>query len=141
MKLKVFIFDDDEQFRYLLSLILEKRGYEVLSYSEPLTCPVYLNRKCPCPEGYVCGDIFLTDINMPKMTGLDFIENQKRNGCKIDVQNIAVMSGLWTNADRLRAKTLGCQTFEKPFDSAELFSWLDACEKRIDPNRKLFNLP
>ena len=41
----------------------------------------------------IAGDTF--GIILPHMSGLDFIEHQIQNGCKVD--NIAVMSGYWTD--------------------------------------------
>ena len=141
MKLRVFLFEDNEALRVTISSILESRGYEVLSYPEPLFCPVYLDRECPCPSNYACGDVFITDNLMPNVTGLEFIEKQMSHGCKAIANNKAVISGVWTDAELVRARRLGCKTFEKPFRTAELLSWLDECEKRIDPNRKLSDLP
>ena len=73
------------------------------------------------------------------MPGLEFIENQKRNGCK--VQNVAVMSGSWTDEELEHAKRLGCHTFNKPCKIYEIKKWLDACENKFDPNNKLSDLP
>jgi len=141
MKLRAFVFEDNDALRDIISSILEGREYEVLSYSEPLLCPAYLDRECPCPAGSACGDIFITDNVMPNMTGLEFIENQMRHGCRAIAKNKAVISGAWTDAELERTKRLGCKTFEKPFKTRELLSWLDECEKRIDPNRSLSDLP
>jgi DNA-binding NtrC family response regulator len=76
---------------------------------------------------------------MPDMTGFEFIEHQKRNGCK--VQNVAVSSGRWTDEEIEHAKRLGCHIFEKPFKMDEIEKWLDDCEKKFDPNNKLSDLP
>ncbi|NIO04767.1 MAG: hypothetical protein GTN74_09180 [Proteobacteria bacterium] len=141
MRLRAFVFEDNEALRGTISSILKSRGYEVFSYSEPLACPAYLDRECPCLEDYACGDIFITDNGMPKMTGLEFIENQLRHGCKAIEKNKAVMSGAWTDSEREQGQRLRCRTFEKPFKTNELLSWLDECEKRVDPHRKLSDLP
>jgi hypothetical protein len=78
----------------LVSLILEKRGYEVFAFSDATMCPIFLRNECPCPSEYTCADIIVADINMPNITGLDFIENQLNFGCK--VRNFGVISGQWT---------------------------------------------
>ncbi len=140
MKLRVFLLEDDENLRFLISSSLKHRGYEVLSYSEPLFCHVYLDSECPCPNQYACGDILISDFNMPNMTGLEFIENQIRNGCKADVRNIALMSAAWRDADVKRAKRIGCRIFNKIDVASQIGEWLDECEKRISPNRKLRDL-
>ena len=89
----------------------------------------------PVSQGHTCADIIITDIDMPKITGLDFIENQLKRGCK--VRNLATMSGSWSDSQMKRAAELGCKAFTKPFDINELMSWLNHCEKSIDPARRL----
>jgi len=138
MKIRAFVFGNDEDLQSLISSILIERGYEVLSFPEPLFCPVYLNSDCQCSMEYMCGDIFIADINMPTVTGLEFIENLILNGCKSITQNRGlIMSGEWTDVELKHAKILNCHIIYKPFTNDEIIEWLDKCEKRIDPNRKL----
>lgn len=140
MKIRAFVIEDDANIRDIVCTILTERGYEVHAFSEPLYCLIYLERGCPCPRKYACGDIFIVDLMMPNMTGLEFVENQTRNGCKAITQNKAVMSAGWTHALRAEARALGCKVFSKLSLVHELPEWLDTCEKRIDPNRKLADL-
>ena len=123
MRLRAVVVDDDDLIRSTLSSVMENRGYKVIASSEPLFCPVYLNRKCPCLPHQTCCDILITDINMPNMTGLEFIENQIKNDCKIP--NIAIMSGNWKYTDRERTESLGCRIIVKPFGLDEIGQWLD----------------
>jgi CheY-like chemotaxis protein len=139
VKVRAIVLDDDYMLRTVLSDILKDRGYEVFDASEPTFSPIYLESKCPCQDGYFCTNIIITDINMPNMSGLEFIEHQKSMGCKIT--NLAVMSGRWTDEEREHAKRLGCHTFNKPFKIDEIKKWLDACESKLDPASKLSNLP
>ncbi len=139
MKIRAIVLDDDHTIRTVISNILKDRGYEVFDFSEPTLCPIYLDSKCPCPTGSFCANIIITDINMPYMKGLEFIEHQRRNACK--APNIAVMSGRWTDQELEHAKRLGCQTFNKPFKMGEINKWLDTCEKKLDPNSRLSILP
>ena len=44
---------------------------------------------------------------------------------------------IWRQRFEREAKAIGCEIFDKPFDFAKLTAWLDECEKRIEPNRKL----
>jgi CheY-like chemotaxis protein len=138
MKIKAIVLEDDDTIRILTSGILKDRGYDVYASSEPLFSPVYLNEECTSPDEY-CTTIVITDINMPNMTGLEFIEHQKSMGCKF--QNVAVMSGRWTKEARAHANRLGCQTFSKPFKVTEIKKWLDECEERLDNKSKLSNMP
>jgi len=133
------VIDDKDAMRDLICIILKKRGYEIYASSDPLVCPVYLDCECPCPDEHVCTHILITDINMPNMTGLEFIKHQKSSGCK--VQNIALISGSWTDENIEHAKSLDCHVFKKPFEIDEIGKWLDECEKKIDPNIKLSDIP
>ena len=136
---RAIVLEDDYLQRTLIDAVLKDRGYEVHGSSEPFFSPIFLESKCSCPVGTHCTNIIITDINMPNMTGLEFIEHQKRNGCKI--QNVAMMSGGWTDEEIEHAKRLGCHIFEKPFKFDEIEKWLDDCEKKLDPDNKLSNLP
>ena len=135
MKIRAFVLDDNQQVRKAISDLLKYRGYEVHEFFDPSVCPVYLERDCPCELEHACTDIIITDIDMPNVTGIEFIENQKKRSCK--VENIAMISGAWTRDSREQAESLGCEIFYKPFDFTTFTVWLDECEKRIKPNRKL----
>ncbi len=140
MTIRAVVIDDEEVIRELITEILEMRGYEVHASSEPLICPIYLaDGECPCPSEHFCTHIIITDIYMPNMTGFEFIEHLKSRGCK--VYNIAVITGRCTDENLEYTKRLGCHMFKNPFDFDEIKKWLDECEKRIDPNSKLSDLP
>jgi len=137
MRIRALVLDDDAEIRGMLVRLLNERGYEVLAYSEPETCPVYLDPGCGCPRDQACADIILTDLCMPKASGVDFIEAQARGGCKTDIRNKAVASAFWTSRERLRAGMLGSMTLDKPFQMSLLRKWLAECESRIRPGRRL----
>ncbi len=139
VRIRAVVIDDEDAIRDLICYILEKRGYEIYASSDPLVCPVYLDCECPCPAEHVCAHIIITDINMTNMTGLEFVKHQKNSGCK--VQNIAVMSGSWTYEEMEHANNLNCHVFKKPFNIDEIKKWLNECEKRINHNSKLADLP
>ena len=141
MKIRAFVFDDNRELRSLLTSILTNRGYEVIPYEGPTYCPVYLDKKRTCPHDHPCVDIIVTDMQMPNVTGLEFIENQVEKNCRINIENVALMSGTWKEEELERIRRLGCKVFEKPFFFEQFEKWLDECEKRIDPKRKLAKLP
>ena len=128
MRLRAFLIDDDQRIRDLVTDVLEDRGHKVYAFAEPYRCPILLNERCPCPEDWQCGDLFITDLEMPGMSGLDFIENQINFGCRGLADNKAVMSGNWTDGELTRARDLGCRIFHKPFDLGEFCSWIEDCE-------------
>jgi CheY-like chemotaxis protein len=137
MKIRAIVFEDDESSLKLITLVLERKGYEVIGTSDPTLCPIYSNLNQPCPHEDACGDFLLTDNRMPRMTGLDFIAAQSRRGCKGIVNNKAVISSSWTPEERKMAKALGCKIFKKPYRIKEISEWLDEAEKKISNDRKL----
>lgn len=134
-KIRAIVLEDDELIRITIESVLKNRGYEVQSFSEPSFCFTYLDHKCFCNLNLPCTDIIITDLNMPNVSGLDFIEHQIQNGCKVD--NIAVMSGYWNDENLEKALKIGCQIFEKPFDLKDLHQWLDGIEKRIEIEKEI----
>lgn len=134
----MFVLEDNDTLRSMLASLLEGQGYEVESFSEPGLCPTYSDHECPCPCQYACADVIISDLNMPKVSGLEFLENRKQHGCKVRCR--AVMSGGWTEEQREQARRLGCRLFEKPFRFGEVLEWLEECIRGIDPDRKLSNL-
>jgi CheY-like chemotaxis protein len=137
MKIRALIFDDDALILALLKEVLERRGYEVFTFSEPGVCPLYKNAEGICTGDHQCADIILSDIRMPNVSGIDLIEKLDKSGCK--VKHRALISGSWTPSELAQAKELNCKMFDKPFKIEQLENWLDECEKSIDPNRILSN--
>jgi len=140
-KLRILLFEDEPLLRQLLVSLLEGRGYDVLAFAEPLLCPVYeQGGTCSCPAGQACGDILLTDVEMPRVSGIEMIADQQSAGCRTAAHNVAIMSAGWTPERRQRARELGCQTFDKPFRVRDIIRWLDECEQRVEPGRALRDL-
>jgi len=131
------VFDDSEFIQRFFKSLLEKRGYEVLIFSDPDVCPLQHEHDCHCDSNHVCADIIISDIKMPKVSGLQFVDGQKEKGCKI--KNIAFMSGPWSKSDLKYAQELGCKVFHYPYTFEEINDWLDECEKNISPGRLLSN--
>ena len=135
MKPRVLIFEDNDVLRSVLKKIIDEYGYEVHAFSNPAMCPLYYPSKHNCLVDNPCSDIIISDVNMPIMNGLEFIENQLKKGCKVKFR--ALMSADWNDSDLQCAKRMGCRVFRKPFDIKELLKWLDNCRKQIDHKRVL----
>ena len=136
-KLRIVLLDDNETLRGILSEVLVSRGHEVFSFSSPAICPLQSIPECRCKANQTCTDVILSDLDMPKMTGLGFIENQKKKNCKC--RHVALMSGSWTDHDLRRAHELGCKTLAKPFPLEEFIEWLDKIESSIESTRELYS--
>ena len=138
MRPRVLIFEDNDILRITLKHILNERGYEVFTYTDFRKCPVYGLTNHNCPADHACADIIISDVNMPRKTGLEFIKERQQKGCKVRYR--ALMSGDWTDSDLKYAQELGCHIFHKPFDIKNMFKWLDDCTGNINPERKLSDL-
>jgi len=128
-KTRIILFDDDQNIREGLKQVFKHRGYEVLIYEDPSLCSLQHSHDCQCQKNERCADIVITDIDMPTVSGIDFVDEQVSKGCKI--QNIAIMSGAWSEENIKRAKALGCAVFDKPFDLSVLMDWIKECEGRM----------
>jgi hypothetical protein len=69
--------------------------------------------------------------------GIDFLETLIQKGCR--QQDIALMSGHFSDDDLARAKRLGCAIFNKPIAMAAIVKWAEEIEQSIPSGRKLFN--
>jgi DNA-binding response OmpR family regulator len=94
--------------------------------------------RCRCAPGVTCTDIIISDLVMPQVFGLDFVEALFAKGCV--APHLAMMSGYWSGADEARAVRLGRRLFAKPFDLTEIDAWLATVETLVPPNRGLLLL-
>jgi len=129
---RAIIFDDEPSVLELLDAVLSRRGYEVMSFSKPVVCPIYENNETTCTNEYPCADVIITDFNMPKMTGIELLKKQMEYGCRLSSKNKALISAYLDDEAQKSIEQLGCSYLSKPFRISTLSLWLDDCEKRID---------
>jgi CheY-like chemotaxis protein len=134
---RVILLEDNKAILTLLREIFDDRGYEIYAFPNPSICPLQLIPECRCAENQTCTDLIVSDLNMPTMTGLRFIRNQRQKNCKC--KYVAMISASWTEEDLETAQQLGCKTFTKPLFFDDLDAWLDGVEYGIDPKRELRN--
>ena len=128
MLYRTLVLEDDESTRRLLSILLAKRGHQVISYNSPLRCPHLEWAICNYTRNEPCFDFLISDNMMPGMTGLEFLELQDRRGCRLDSTRKALMSGLLHEQEKLAAARLDCRVFEKPVNWSEFCRWLEQGE-------------
>jgi len=136
-KLRIVLLDDNDAIREVMAELLTRKGYEVFAFSKPTICPLLSLPECRCNRNQSCADAILTDVNMPEMDGLQFIENLKQKNCKC--RNVAIMSGWLSPDEEFKARQLECQIFKKPFDSDKFFEWLEDIKSAVTPSRVLCN--
>ena len=137
MKLRVLVFSNEEYTRTLLSVVLRERGYDFYLFPKEGTCPLSSHDQCPCPEGYSCADVIITDVSSKGNKIFELLEEQKGSGCKI--KSFGIISRNWT-AETIRfARDIDCFTFREPFSTSIFEYWLESCEKEVDSDRQLWN--
>ena len=134
---RILIFDDDENIRKILWTYFDGQGYEVFTFPHPAVCPLCDEEVCPCPINQSCSDLIISDLSMPIMKGIDFLEEQINKGCRCN--HMALMSGDIGRDDYERAKKLGIQIFKKPFTIREVEAWAQKAKQSIPNDRKLSN--
>jgi DNA-binding response OmpR family regulator len=135
MRLRALVFDDDPAIRKLLWMVLDHRGYQVFTFPDPGLCPLYRAHHCTCPTAGACADMIVSDLEMPTVKGLDFVEALRAKGCHCAA--IALMSGNWSEEDKQRARIIGCKLFTKPFAMGEFTQWVDETTHGVKPDREL----
>jgi two-component system response regulator YesN len=128
--MNVLLIDDDPFVLSLLQVVFVKWGYNVRSYLNPGQCPAFCSAACPCDwSGRACPDLVLTDVNMPGVNGISFVEELVRKGCKF--HRLGMMSGDWSEPHLRRAVDLGASIFAKPFNIPSLHAWATEEKKRV----------
>ena len=111
---RVLVVDDDDNLRFMLQLIFEDAGYEVVGACDGGQALALLRSGDPSP----C--VILLDLNMPTMTGWEFRAAQLSDAALVPIP-VVVMS-----ADRSveqGAAQLAAQCyFRKPFHFPELLA-------------------
>lgn len=139
MKKRAVIIEDEEVIRFAVAHLFRSRGFEVIACPDAVSFSLFSNCECNCRANQACADIVITDENMPKMTGSEFIRQRIHQGCSIP--HFAVMSAALQEAGGGSSGLPEIRRFEKPIHIQDLIDWIEECEKRIDPQRKLARLP
>jgi two-component system, LuxR family, response regulator FixJ len=112
----VYIVDDDEAVRDSLDLLLSSAGFDTLTFANAEAFLAYSRG-----DGRAC---VLSDIRMPGMSGIDLLENLRRQerGCPV-----VLITGHGDVPLAVDAMKRGAYDFiEKPFDDERLIDSIDA---------------
>ena len=121
--MQIVLVDDDPLVLVTLSGLFRRKGHTVSTYNSPLECPIYKSAHGSCFPESKCPDIIISDIDMPEVNGLEFIESLFTKGCKC--KHIAMLSGKGiSDADMKRMVEHGVRYFTKPLDYVEFEMWL-----------------
>ncbi len=117
---KILIVDDDESMRHMLTLILRREGYEVLTAAGGTEALQVVDTQH--------FDFILSDVVMPGMSGLDFLLNLKERKIEAPV----IMMSAYGNLDSaVEAMKRGAYDYVcKPFRPDEILLTLRKAEER-----------
>ncbi len=108
MKKRILIIEDNEQNIYLLTILLEKSGFDIVQAKDGKTGLELAALENP--------DLILLDIQLPVMDGYEVARQLKQNKKTADIPIVAVTSYAMVG-DRENVLAAGCEGYlEKPIN-------------------------
>lgn len=128
--MKVLVIDDEAGVRRTLSMILEDEGYQVISASDGKEGLERALKEEP--------DLILCDIRMPRLDGLEFLEQyRKKNGQAL----VITITAYGSTELAVEAMQKGAYDYlPKPFTTAEVVLTLKKAEEREKLRREVTRL-
>jgi len=120
--MRILIIDDEESMRHMLSIILKKEGYEVVSAESGQQALKVLGK-----DDF---NFILCDIRMPDMDGLEFLKNLQLSA--FSPQPVVIMMSAYGTIDTaVECMRLGAYDYiSKPFKADEIIITLKKAEER-----------
>ncbi len=128
--MNVLVIDDEAGVRRTLSMILEDEGYQVITASDGKEGLERALKEEP--------DLILCDIRMPRVDGLEFLEQyRKKNGQAL----VITITAYGSNELAVEAMKKGAYDYlPKPFTTAEVVLTLKKAEEREKLRREVSRL-
>jgi len=125
--LDVLVADDEPKIRRLLEQILQAKGCRVRLAHDGLEALSQFQRQP--------AEVVITDIKMPKMTGLELLAELK----SVDpLVNVVVITAYPSVEGAVEAMKIGaCDFITKPFDLVQIQAILYRCQQRLNLSRQL----
>lgn len=128
--MRAVVIDDEPSVRRFLQLILTRRGYHVTTYENPTEAQLYRHVTCPCSPQPECPDLIISDLDMPRVNGIDLVERLQDKGCRC--RHITIISGSGRpSLEMLEMARSGVRYFPKPVELATINAWLDQVERDV----------
>ncbi|MDP5157668.1 MAG: response regulator [Flaviramulus sp.] len=111
MKKKILVVDDEISICLLLENFLSEK-HDVITINDGLEALLWLEDNIP--------DLIISDIQMPKMDGYEFLTNLRQRGFTKHTP-VIMLSGKSESKERIKCYRLGAQDYlTKPFNPEEL---------------------
>lgn len=112
---KIYLFEDDTTIRELIEVYLEMSRYEVKAFtgsSEEVIVNDEFNKS----------DFFVIDLNLPGESGIELSKNIRKH---MPNSKIVLMSGYYSDTNKLEIENLGLDYLVKPFEIDELVKLIE----------------
>jgi two-component system cell cycle response regulator DivK len=114
----ILVIEDYSDTRELLSVLLRRRGYNVVEAEDGVEGLL--------KAGWVYPDLILMDLSLPEMDGVE-VARRIHAQSKLSQIPIFVVSAYLTEAVKADVRAAGCvETFSKPFDAQALMERITA---------------
>ena len=117
MDKRILVIEDNAAFRKILNIRLKAEGYETLLAEDGLTGLSMARKELP--------DLVITDLSMPKMTGLELLKEVRADANMADVPFIMVTAEAQQDNIILAVKAKVSQYIVKPFTAETLGEKID----------------
>jgi DNA-binding response OmpR family regulator len=114
---RVLLAEDDTAFRELLAEVLRRSGYEVLEAANGEELLDHVAFGLMRGESFRTFDLIVSDIRMPRHTGLEILTGMRSANLSVPVILITAFGDAETHR---MAYELGARVLDKPFDMTEL---------------------
>ena len=125
-KKNIFVVDDDKSIRWILDKALKKAGFEVTCFENADSILKNIRKREP--------SVIISDVRMPGKSGIEMLENVKREYPKIPIIIMTAFSDLDTTVNSLQKGAYDYIT--KPFDIVETISLIKKCSRNIPSNKE-----
>jgi two-component system cell cycle response regulator DivK len=114
----ILVIDDYSDTRELLSVLLRRRGYNVIEAEDGVEGLL--------KAGWAYPDLILMDLSLPEMDGVE-VARRIHSQSKLSQIPIFVVSAYLTEAVKADVRAAGCaEAFSKPFDAETLLGRITA---------------
>ncbi|MFZ4437110.1 MAG: response regulator [Syntrophales bacterium] len=114
---KILIVDDEFNTRFAIDFMLANAGYKTTSAEDGIAAFNLVKKSLTTNNLF---DLVITDIKMPKMTGIELIEEMKKANIRVPVLVITGFGDKQTLIELLRS---GCDDYlDKPFSPDDLLA-------------------
>jgi len=124
---RILVVDDSENTRTIIQRNLSNKGYKVFTTADVKNAIQILNS--------IHIDLVITDLKMPKISGLDLIKHVRENNKDSEV---IMITGYPSIESAVEAVKIGAQDYlTKPFTDEELFAAVKKAFDKLEFTRKI----